>query len=113
MKETEVERYVSDLLTVSGFRNDGAEHRLWVLLHHLYSAVALWEQATDEERQVVEAMRKKLQYFFSAKIKNLHIYMQVLAKLKRGMRDLNPRTLARLAVFETAPFSRLGNSASA
>jgi hypothetical protein len=69
MKETEVERYVSDLLTVSGFRNDGAEHRLWVLLHHLYSAVALWEQATDEERQMVEAMRKKLQYFFSAKIK--------------------------------------------
>ena len=69
MKETEIERYVSDLLTVSGFRHDGAEHRLWVLLHHLYSAVALWEQATDEERQVVEAMRKKLQYFFSAKIK--------------------------------------------
>ena len=69
MKESEVERYVSDLLTVSGFRNDGAEHRLWVLLHHLYSAVALWEQATDEERQMVEAMRKKLQYFFSAKIK--------------------------------------------
>ena len=68
MKETEVERYVSDLLTVSGFRNDGAEHRLWVLLHHLYSAVALWEQATDEERQMVESMRKKLQYFFSAKI---------------------------------------------
>lgn len=68
MKETEIERYVSDLLTVSGFRNDGAEHRLWVLLHHLYSAVALWEQATDEERQMVEAMRKKLQYFFSAKI---------------------------------------------
>ena len=69
MKESEIERYVSDLLTVSGFRNDGAEHRLWVLLHHLYSAVALWEQATDEERQVVESMRKKLQYFFSAKIK--------------------------------------------
>lgn len=69
MKETEIERYVSDLLTVSGFRHDGAEHRLWVLLHHLYSAVALWEQATDEERQMVEAMRKKLQYFFSAKIK--------------------------------------------
>ncbi len=68
MKESEIERYVSDLLTVSGFRHDGAEHRLWVLLHHLYSAVALWEQATDEERQVVEAMRKKLQYFFSAKI---------------------------------------------
>ena len=68
MKESEIERYVSDLLTVSGFRHDGAEHRLWVLLHHLYSAVALWEQATDEERQVVEAMRVKLQYFFSAKI---------------------------------------------
>ena len=68
MKESEIERYVSDLLTVSGFRHDGAEHRLWVLLHHLYSAVALWEQASAEERETVEAMRKKLQYFFSAKI---------------------------------------------
>ena len=29
------------------------------------------------------------------------------------MRDLNPRTLSRLAVFETAPFSLLGNSPDA
>ena len=68
MEEQKIERYVTDLLTVSGFSSDGAERRLWALLHHLYCAVALWEQATDEERQMVESMRKKLQYFFSAKI---------------------------------------------
>ena len=30
--------------------------------------------------------------------------------LWRRRRDLNPRTLSRLAVFETAPFSLLGTS---
>ena len=68
MEEQKIERYVTDLLTVSGFSSDGAERRLWALLHHLYCAVALWEQASAEERETVEAMRKKLQYFFSAKI---------------------------------------------
>ena len=68
MEEQKIERYVTDLLTVSGFSSDGAERRLWALLHHLYCAVAMWEQASAEERETVEAMRKKLQYFFSAKI---------------------------------------------
>ena len=40
MEEQKIERYVTDLLTVSGFSSDGAERRLWALLHHLYCAVA-------------------------------------------------------------------------
>ena len=79
MKESEIERYVSDLLTVSGFRHDGAEHRLWVLLHHLYSAVALWEQASDEERQVVEALRVKLQFFFGKNVILGNLRMPIFA----------------------------------
>ena len=69
MKETEVERYVSDLLTVSGLSADGEERRLWTLLHHLYCAVSLWTLATDEERAEVEDMRKRLRYFFSSEVK--------------------------------------------
>ena len=33
MEEQKIERYVTDLLTVSGFSSDGAERRLWALLH--------------------------------------------------------------------------------
>ena len=67
MEEQKIERYVTDLLTVSGFSSDGAERRLWALLHHLYCAVALWEQASAEERETVEAMRKKTAVFFFGK----------------------------------------------
>lgn len=62
-----IERYVSDLLTVSGMRCDGEGHRLWVLLHHLYSAVAMWEQLDGDGRTMVADMQQKLRYFFSAK----------------------------------------------
>lgn len=69
MDELKIERYVSDLLTVSGLSADGEERRLWTLLHHLYCAVSLWTLATDEERAEVEEMRKRLRYFFSSEVK--------------------------------------------
>ena len=69
MDELKIERYVSDLLTVSGLSADGEERRLWTLLHHLYCAVSLWTLATDEERAEVEDMRKRLRYFFSSEVK--------------------------------------------
>ena len=62
-----IERYVSDLLTVSGFSEEGAEHHLWVLLHHLYSAVAMYEQLSAEDKAVVAETQKKLKYFFETK----------------------------------------------
>ena len=67
MDELKIERYVSDLLTVSGLSADGEERRLWTLLHHLYCAVSLWSQATAEERAEVEEMRKRLRYFLRRK----------------------------------------------
>ena len=67
MEIPKIERYVSDLLTVSGFSEEGAEHHLWVLLHHLYSAVAMYEQLSAEDKAVVAETQKKLKYFFETK----------------------------------------------
>ena len=69
------------------FRNDGAEHRLWLLLHHLYSAVALWEQASDEERQVVEALRVKLQFFIRQKCHPRKFANAYLCSVKKDSRS--------------------------
>jgi len=67
MEIQQIERYVEDLLTVSGFREDGAEHHLWVLLRHLYSAVAMYEHLSDEDKEIVASTQKKLRYFFETK----------------------------------------------
>lgn len=67
MEIPKIERYVEDLLTVSGFREDGEEHHLWVLLRHLYSAVAMYEHVSDEDRLVIAQTQKKLKYFFETK----------------------------------------------
>ena len=67
MEIQQIERYVEDLLTVSGFREDGAEHHLWVLLRHLYSAVAMYEHLSDEDKEIVASTQKKLRYFFESK----------------------------------------------
>lgn len=67
MEEQKIERYVTDLLTISGFREDGEGHTLWTLLHHLYSAVAMFEVATAKEKETIAKTQKKLRYFFAAK----------------------------------------------
>lgn len=67
MDSSSIERYVSDLLTVSGFRSDGEEQHLWLLLHHLYCAVAMYEQMGDEDKVIIAETQKKLKYFFCTK----------------------------------------------
>ena len=67
MEIPKTEQYVSDLLTVSGFHEEGAEHHLWVLLHHLYSAVAMYEHLSKEDKTIVASTQKKLKYFFETK----------------------------------------------
>lgn len=67
MEIPKIERYVSDLLTVSGFSEEGAEHHLWVLLHHLYCAVAMYEHMSAEDKEIIAATQKKLKYFFETK----------------------------------------------
>ena len=59
-----IEQYVEDLLTVSGFCKEGEEHHLWVLLRHLYAAIAMYEQMSEDEKTIIKATQKKLKYFF-------------------------------------------------
>lgn len=59
-----IEQYVEDLLTVSGFCKEGEEHHLWVLLRHLYAAIAMYEQMSEDEKTIIKATQKKLRYFF-------------------------------------------------
>lgn len=69
MMETErIERYVDDLLEVSGVcRSDEAAQPVRRLLHHLYTAVAMYELMDDEERGLIAYIQKKLRYFFASK----------------------------------------------
>ena len=67
MEVQKIERYVEDLLTVSGFRRDGAEQHLWLLLHHLYSAVAMYELMSAKDKVIIADTQKKLRYFFDSK----------------------------------------------
>lgn len=64
MTTEKIRQYVSDLLTVSGFRPDGDDTRLWELLYSLYVAVALFELCTPDERRIVGDTQRKLKYFF-------------------------------------------------
>ena len=67
MDQQKIERYVEDLLTVSGILKDGAEQPVWLLLHHLYSAVAMYELMNPQQRSLIAGIQRKLRYFFDAK----------------------------------------------
>ena len=67
MDQQKIERYVEDLLTVSGILKDGAEQPVWLLLHHLYSAVAMYELMNPQQRSLIAGIQRKLRYFFGAK----------------------------------------------
>ena len=67
MDQQKIERYVEDLLTVSGILKDGAEQPVWLLLHHLYSAVAMYELMNPQQRALIAGIQRKLRYFFDAK----------------------------------------------
>ena len=67
MDQQKIEGYVEDLLTVSGILKDGAEQPVWLLLHHLYSAVAMYELMNPQQRALIAGIQRKLRYFFDAK----------------------------------------------
>ena len=60
-----IDRYVTDLLELSAVGRDGDERNVYEALHHLLSAVSIFEQMTKDERDVMVALKKKLAYFFS------------------------------------------------
>ena len=66
MELARIERYVGDLLECSAVGRDGAEATVYEALFRLLTAVSLYEQMSAEEKAFFTAMKKKLQYFFSA-----------------------------------------------
>ena len=60
-----IERYVSDLLTLSGMDLEG-ESAAGTLLFHAYVAVAMFEQMDADERALVKGMQRRMKYFFSS-----------------------------------------------
>ena len=65
MELKEISKYVTDLLELAAVSRDGAEQNLYEALYHMLTAVAVFEQMTDEERKQTIALKKKLEYFFS------------------------------------------------
>ena len=60
-----IESYVDDLLNLSGVVNGEGERPVWLLLHHLYCAVAMFSLMNDSERALIKGVQRRLKYFFS------------------------------------------------
>ena len=68
MKEYEkIERYVSNLLTLSGVDLEG-ESAAGTLLFHAYVAVAMFELMNAKERALVKGIQRRMKYFFSVNV---------------------------------------------
>ena len=60
-----IERYVLDLLRLSGLDLEG-ESAAGTLLFHAYVAVAMFELMNAEERALIKGMQRRMKYFFSS-----------------------------------------------
>ena len=68
MKEYEkIERYVSNLLTLSGVDLEG-ESAAGTLLFHAYVAVAMFELMNAKDRALVKGIQRRMKYFFSVNV---------------------------------------------
>lgn len=66
MKEYEkIERYVSELLRLSGLDPEG-ESASSTLLFHAYVAVAMFELMDEGERALIKGVQRRMKYFFSS-----------------------------------------------
>ena len=65
MELTRIERYVSDLMTVSGVEKEGKEQNVGLALYHLLMSAALRDLMSDGEKELFRLLTKKLQYFFA------------------------------------------------
>ena len=63
-----IERYVSDLLTLSGLDLEG-KSAAGTLLFHAYVAVAMFELMGAEERALIKGVQRRMKYFFSSNFK--------------------------------------------
>ena len=68
MELARIERYVSDLMTVSGVEKEGKEQSVGLALYHLLMSAALRDLMDDGEKELFRLLTKKLQYFFCTKL---------------------------------------------
>ena len=68
MELARIERYVSDLMTVSGVEREGREQSVGLALYHLLMSAALRDLMDDDEKELFRLLTKKLQYFFCTKL---------------------------------------------
>ena len=68
MELTRIERYVSDLMTVSGVEKEGKEQNVGLALYHLLMSAALRDLMSDGEKELFRLLTKKLQYFFCTRL---------------------------------------------
>ena len=62
------EHYVAELLELAAMYRDGRVGAVYDCLTHLMTGIALYEQLSDDEREMVQFGLKKVQYFFCTKI---------------------------------------------
>ncbi len=63
----DTEKWVEDSLRMKGFEAGGREHHLFVLLRHLFSAVAMYDELTAYDRKIVDVYQKKFKNIFDSK----------------------------------------------
>ena len=68
MELAKVERYVSDLMTVSGVEKEGREQNVGLALYHLLMSASLHDLMGDDEKELFKALTKKLQFFFCTRL---------------------------------------------
>ena len=66
MNTETIERWAEDVLTVCVVSKDGAEHDVWVLLRHLFSAVKMHDNMEQEDRQKVAQVIKIAKRMFAS-----------------------------------------------
>ena len=62
-----IEKWAEDSLAMKGFAENGEEHHLWVLLRHLFSAVAMYDKLSADDRKIVNNYQKKFRNVFESK----------------------------------------------
>ena len=68
MELARIERYVGNLMTVSGVEKEGKEQNVGLALYHLLMSASLHDLMSDDEKDLFKALTKKLQFFFCTRL---------------------------------------------
>ena len=68
MEYEKIERYVSELLTLSAVDKEGREQTVGSALYHLLMSAAIRDLMSEEEKELFSELAKKLQYFFCTRL---------------------------------------------